>query len=304
MNVLITGANGFVGAAVCKYFTEHGDFVTAIVRNELSDVSRIEQLHNLKIVYCDLRNISELLQESKEEMDLFYHFAWEGASGEARSNVALQLKNVEITCEAVKIAKRLGCKKFIYAGSVMEYEVTKAIEMEVDIPVSSAYAIAKKTAGFMAQSIANGIGIKFLSGIISNIYGPGENSPRLINSSIRKLLNGIPTKFSPGEQLYDFVFISDAAKIFYEIGVRGDGNKRYYIGSEEPHPLKYYLSILGDIVAPGEDIGIGELEYKGISLTYNEFDTKIVEREFGFKPEISFREGIMRTCEWMRYLKD
>ena len=48
--------------------------------------------------------------------------------------------------------------------------------------------------------------------MISNIYGPGELSPRLVNTSIRKMLKGEHCAFSAGEQIYDFIYITDAAK--------------------------------------------------------------------------------------------
>ncbi|MDE5873831.1 MAG: NAD-dependent epimerase/dehydratase family protein [Lachnospiraceae bacterium] len=57
-----------------------------------------------------------------------------------------------------------------------------------------------------------------MSAVISDIYGEGESSPRLINSSIRKLLNNEETSFSTGEQMYDFVYIEDAARMFVGLG--------------------------------------------------------------------------------------
>lgn len=82
----------------------------------------------------------------------------------------------------------------------------------------------------MARAIAGSLGIDYIRAVISNIYGAGEKSPRLINTTIRKLLNGEHCAFSAGEQLYDFIYVTDAAKMFAALGDSGKSNKTYYIG--------------------------------------------------------------------------
>lgn len=299
-NVIITGANGFIGSAVCKELAEANVNVTAIVRSKKSDISRIEHLHNIKIQYCDMSEILQLSKKMPIGYDAFYHFAWEGSSGIMRGDVEKQLRNVQYVCDAVKISKALSCKKFIFASSIMEYEVDKLIRAEKCPSINMIYCIAKKTADYMAHAVAGDLGIEYISGMISNIFGPKEHSQRLINSSIRKLLKNEPTEFSEGNQLYDFVYISDAAKLFKAIGEMGKGDKIYYIGSGKPRPLKEFLFEMGEVVAPNIELGFGKLPYNGVSLTYQEFNMNELERDTGARAKVSFADGIIKTAEWIK----
>ena len=113
------------------------------------------------------------------------------------------------------------------------------------------------------------------------------------------MLGGEHCSFSAGEQLYDFIYIDDATDAFIRLGDRGKLNRTYYIGSMNPRPLKEYLKEMRDCVDPKIEIGLGELEFKGVSLTYEEFDREALKRDTGFEPKTEFSEGIKKTIEWL-----
>lgn len=144
------------------------------------------------------------------------------------------------------------------------------------------------------------MGIEYIRAVISNIFGPGEKSPRLVNTSLRKMINGDHCAFSAGEQIYDFIYITDAAKAFVAIGKKGRPNKSYYIGSLSPRPLRDYLIEMRDCVDLKIQIGLGELPFNGVSLTYEEFDIEAVKKDTGFVPEVPFGEGIKKTVKWLK----
>lgn len=298
---IVTGANGFVGKATVKALTDNNVEVIALVRNGDKKTDELKQLKNTTVVECSLNEYDKLNEKiAVGEYDCFYHFAWTGSAGEMRSDEELQLLNVKYSCEAVRMAAKLGCRKFIFASSVMEYEIAKLMHEEISPSPSSQYCTAKITANYMCRTLANRLGLIYHAGVISNIYGPGEYSPRLVNTTIRKLLAKEHVSFSPGEQLYDFIYITDAARMFAAIGEKGKNNKTYYIGNVEPRPLKEFLSEIGRIAAPDQVLGFGELPFNGVSLSYKEFDTGSVYNDTGFRIEVPFAEGIKLTAEWIR----
>lgn len=298
---IVTGANGFVGTALCKTLSADGIDVIAIVRNKEANTKGIKDIPNLSIVYCDLsdfRNLANYIDD--RDVDVFYHLAWVGSAGSLRGDSDVQIKNVQYTCDSIKACAEIECKRFIFASSIMEYEIEATMATDATPGINTLYCSAKVAADYMARTVAGSLGVDYVRAVISNIYGPGEMSPRLINTSLRKLLNGEHCAFSAGEQTYDFIYIDDAAKTFIAIAENGKSNRTYYIGSQNPKPLKEFLCEMRDVVDPSIEIGLGEIPFNGVSLTYKEFDVNAVKNDTGFVPKVSFKEGIKNTVEWIK----
>lgn len=299
-SAIVTGANGFVGNAVAKALCESGVKVYAIVRCKKEEFNWFDS-ENLNVIICDMRNIQELKKIiEREHIDIFYHFAWQGTAGPQRGDYKIQLENIETSCDAVKVARELGCSRFVFAASIMEYEFKKNYEKKMPTTINNIYSVGKMSAEHMTRIVADSLGIEYVSVIISNIYGVGERSVRLLNSSIRKMLSGERTAFTAGTQMYDFIYIDDAAEAFRVIGEKGISGKKYYLGSLKPQPLKNYLEVMRDCINPNLDLGLGKIANENISLNYfEEFDIYELQRDTGFEPKISFEEGIRKTIEWM-----
>ena len=299
MKAVITGATGFVGDWLVKELLKQNDEVTVIVR----DKKRLKTEWNtsVKVVEASLDQIATLdISDFKnEKVDIFFHFAWAGTSGNERGDVKLQLKNVEATCNAVELATRLGCKRFVNAGSIMEYEAMQNISLDGAKPgMGNIYSIAKMTADFMAKAVATKEEIEFINVIISNIYGAGERSARFLNTTLRKMLKGESIAMTHGNQPYDFIYVTDAVKAIVLSAKKGEANSTYYIGNTKQQPLRKYILQMKAVLESESEILFGKVPLTGIMLTYKEFDTKKLER-MGFIPEVSFEEGIIRTRDWI-----
>lgn len=298
---IVTGANGFIGTALCKELSRQGVSVIAIVRNEEENIANIESLDGIRIVYSDLSEFKNLHEKiSDRDIDVLYHLAWVGSAGPLRGNADVQFNNIKYTCDTVEACSKMNCKRFVFASSIMEYEIEAVMATDAAPGINTLYSSAKVSADYMARTIAGSLGVDYIRAVISNIYGPGELSPRLVNTSIRKLLKGEHCAFSAGEQTYDFIYIDDAAKTFIAIAEKGVANRTYYIGSQNPRPLKEFLCELRDQVDSKLEIGLGEIPFNGVSLTYTEFDIYAVKNDTGFVPSVSFTEGIKNTIEWIK----
>lgn len=296
-NIIVAGANGFIGKNLVDNLLSRGHAVTALD-------TRFDDELKMKATCLDVRGkgMDEIAKElSGKTYDCFFGLAWAGTSGPLRADYNVQLENVRLTCDFVKLCASIGCARFIYASSINEMETYEYLQSDGIEPSGGyIYGTGKLAAHLMGETVAKMEGIDFIPVIITNIYGVGEKSARLVYTSIRKLLRGEHCSFTSGLQNYDFIYITDAINSIVEVAEKGRGFTRYYIGSGEPGPLRDFLLKIRDIVAPDADLGLGDIPFKGVSVDYGQFSLKQVEIDTGYKNKVSFEEGIRMTADYIR----
>lgn len=304
--VIITGATGFIGFHVLKELYYKNIDIIAIIKPNSSNLFKLKE-YRVKVIECSLENINDILEVIDEDnIDTLYHFAWQGISDDDLRNEEIQMNNIIATLKLIDIAQRLKIKTFIGAGSIHENEVCKEMsENSIVDNMGNMYKTAKLAAHYMGKTKAGNYGIRFFWPIITNTYGAGEKSKRLINSIIRKVLRGEIPDLSEGNQLYDFVHVNDVAKAFRLIGENGINGNNYVIGSGEPKPLRKYLEIVEDITnqyCKGDKIkfAFGKVKKNIVYLSKENFNIDNLINEVGYRPEISFEQGIKETVEWIQ----
>lgn len=300
MEVVVTGATGFVGRWLVDELLRQGDGVTVIAR----DKERIPDRWRGKVpvIEASLEGYEELKKESfpKRGYDILFHLAWEGSSGSRRSDIQLQMQNARYTCDAVQLASMLQCSRFVYAGSIMEYEAMQGIPREGSRPgVSSIYSTAKLAADFMAKALAAEKEILYINAVISNIFGPGEHSARFLNTTLNKMLQNEDIQLTHGRQLYDFIYARDAARAIVLAGKAGNGYTAYYIGNVRQKQLKEFVLQMKDAIGSRSRLLFGHVPFYGVLMDYKRIDTGNIAR-LGFVPEVGFPEGIRLTSNWIQ----
>lgn len=301
--VIISGAAGFIGNAVARLLADKGIEVIAIVPENVRKCEEAWRLKDLPatIIECDIENIEKLSEKPGiVGADTFYQFAWSGLKNKDLLDYNKQIQNIKCMMDSIVTAAKLGCKKFIGAGTITQGELLTEAGIYFHRDKHKYFRTAQLACEYMGMSVAYENKIEFIWPIIINIYGEGEKSPRLINTMIRNLQTGKRQSASEGKQIYDFLHIDDAANAFYLIGEKGTEKRRYVIGSGQPKPLRSYLEIVRNIIAPEAEIGWGEIPYMGIQLPDEMYDIQILQKDTGFKPKVTFEEGIMRTAGWMK----
>ena len=302
-NVIITGADGFVGSYTVNYFLEQGCRVLALDMGEKPN--RLGEHPRLTYAQCDISDAAALEAAAQSgNYDTFIHFAWAGSAGPARVDYDLQMKNALTTVECLKTAKKLGCKRFVCAGSIMEKEVEAAVHDQGSRPgMGYIYGMGKHIAHCLCKSVAADIGIELVWPMITNAYGAGELSPRFVNTTIRKIIQGEPLQFTSGTQSYDFVYVTDVARAFYLIAKNGRPFCEYMIGSSTARPLKEFIIEMVRSLAPDRQPIFGDIPFTGTNMSLSTFDCTDTERDCGFRAEVSFAEGTRMTMDWLKTIE-
>ena len=294
--VIIAGAGGFIGKNLVKNLIDRGYEITALDL-KFDD----ELLSSVTCISMKEKTIHQVAEEIKGEYCCFFNLAWAGTSGPMRADYNVQLENVRLTCDYVKLAAMIHCPRFIYASSINEMETYEYLQQDNIEPSGGyVYGTGKLAAHLMGETIAYMSGVEFIPVIITNIYGVGEKSARLIYTSLVKLLKDERCSFTEGYQSYDFIYITDAINSIVEVAEKGKAFNRYYIGSGEPKPLREFLLKMRDIVAPNAELGLGDIAFTGVSIDYSQFDMKKIEKDTGYKNKVSFEAGIKMTAEHIR----
>lgn len=290
-HILLTGATGMIGSAIVREALRRDCQVTCIVRKDSSRVKNIPNDSRIHVVECDISDYGSL--ELSGKYDVFMHLAWDKTSVGGRDDVDCQLKNIQYTLDAVRLAKRAGCSVFIGAGSQAEYGV-QSVPLTPDLPVNpeSGYGIAKFAAGKFSALLCKQLDIRFNWLRILSVYGPNDGQNTLISYVVRELKAGRSPELTKCEQTWDYLHCDDAARAFWAVAERGVGGKFYPLGSGKGRPLSEYVMDLQKTIAPGISLSFGVKEYYPHQPMLLVADVGELEKDTGWRPEIDFIKGV------------
>lgn len=293
MRIVISGATSMIGVALIKECIKNKCDVLAIVRKNTSRIGRIPESEFVHIEYADLDSITSVKGDGNP-YDVFYHFAWGHTVKEERDDPFAQEDNIRTTLQAVELAHKLGCQKFIGAGSQAEFgPVNGIISADTRPEPVTAYGMAKLSAGMMSKKRCEQLGMTHIWGRIFSVYGCNDNAGTMIDYAIHQFQRGEVAEFSSATQMWNYLNEEDAGKIFYLFGDREIESGVYCVANNESRVLREYIEevkeafgkdVQCEFAAPGENDSVFGLE-ADIQKTIDAID---------YVPQVTFKEGIMQ----------
>lgn len=301
--IILTGPTGTIGHAIIDMCLESEIEVFAICHPGSLRNGSIP-VHNLiHVVELDLSELSIAKEMLPRDCDVFYHLGWMGCAAGVRNDISIQVANIRFTLDAVRLAKDCGCHTFIGTGSQAEYGRVEGL-LQSDTPVfpETGYGIAKLCAGQLSRILAHQLGLKHIWARILSVYGPYDGENTMIMSAIRSLLQGQKPSFTKGEQIWDYLYSSDAAGILLALGSEQsvDG-KVYCVGSGQAMPLKRYIEMIRDSINPALPLGMGDIPYDAKQVMYLCADASDIIHDLGYSYRFDFSSGLKRTIEWYKH---
>ena len=322
--IVVTGATSMIGIATIEQAIKNNVEVLATVRAGSKKLDRLPKSNLIKILECDIDqfdsiDLSQLsvkhLDENKDwiamplsearndnwNYEVFYHFSWGNTDKTTRNDPVLQEKNIKYALDAVNLAKELGCKRFVGAGSQAEYgRVEGKLTASTPVNPDIAYGMAKYAAGRLTDLRCKELGIEHIWVRILSVFGIYDNPFTMINYAIKELLAGREPEFTRCEQKWDYLFSEDAGRAFYLIGENGKADKTYCLGSGIARPLADYVKTINKLLDKPENTGIGKKDYAPNQVMHLEADISDLSSDTGFVPSTSFEEGLKKTIDFLR----
>lgn len=299
--VVITGPTGAIGMALIYKCLEEGCEVLAICHPGSARNQYIPQNPKVTIIEADMDDYRKLDLFKDRDYNIFYHLAWNGTFGADRNNMLMQIKNIENSLHSVKLAAYLGCETYIGVGSQAEYGRTEGMLKE-DTPTfpETGYGIAKLCACRTTREVSQSLGMRHVWVRVLSVYGPYDRGETMISSALTRMMANEETAFTPGEQLWDYLYSEDAADALFQIGRHPVSGKTYCLGSGHAQKLKEYIHQMQEETGCRAEVKLGAMEYAPNQVMYLCADISELTKDTGFVPQTDFRTGIRKTIEWKK----
>ena len=335
MKYLVTGAAGFIGSnLVMRLLGEDPEAVVVGLdnMNDYYDVSlkewRLKQIvsGNWRFVKGDIAD-RELVDKlfSEERFDVVVNLAAQAGVRYSITNPDAYIhSNIIGFYNILEACRHYPVKHLVYASSSSVYGSNKKIpystEDKVDNPVSL-YAATKKSNELLAHSYSKLYDIPTTGLRFFTVYGPAGRPDMAYFGFTDKLLKGETIQiFNYGNCRRDFTYVDDivegVSRVMRKAPERSVGEDGlpvppyaiYNIGNSNPENLLDFVSILQEeLVAAGvlpEDYDFEShkklvaMQPGDVPVTYA--DTSALERDFGFKPHTTLREGLRKFARWYK----
>jgi len=289
MRYVISGCTGCIGIALINKLNAENNEITALLNPGSKRNPIIENIPKLTILYAELGHYLDT--NIKAEQDIFIHLAWSG--GLERHDFERNQLSSFAAVEALVLAHRMGCKKFISIGSQAEYGLTNEVidEKLQCLPVNE-FGIAKLNTYFRLCAKSRELGIEMTWLRVLSAYGPFDRSSAMIMSTIDSLLAGTAVKLSSCMQKWDFLHAHDIADAIIGLSTAQNTRDLYVIGSDDNLNLKSYVKeIIKEFDVNEKDI-FGKMEIDRRNIVELRSNSRLLRHDISWYPKISFADGI------------
>ncbi len=337
MKILVTGSAGFIGSNLVKRlllelnnsvivgFDNCNDYYDVSLKDyRLKELSKIESNNEYVFVKGDLTDKSLLDSLFKKyHFDIVVNLAAQAGVRYSITNPDAYINsNIIGFYNILELCRHYPVEHLVYASSSSVYGGNKKVPFstddKVDNPVSL-YAATKKSNELLAHSYSKLYNIPTTGLRFFTVYGPAGRPDMAYFGFTNKLIKGETIEiFNYGNCKRDFTYVDDIVEGIIRVMEKapkkvngGDGLPLppyaiYNIGNNNPENLLDFVQILSEELVRAKVLPsdfdfeahkkLVPMQAGDVPVTYA--DTSALERDFGFKPHTSLREGLRKFADW------
>jgi len=311
-SVLVTGADGFVGAWLVRALLDRGAAVVTVRRDEpaASTLALLGVGDRIDVVHGDICSDGLVARTVNEyEVDTVFHLAAQTIVATAnRSPPSTFETNIRGTWLVLEACRLHGVERVVVASSDKAYGSQDELPYRETQPLRPLYAydVSKAAADMVARSYWHTFGLGVAVARFANVYGGGDlNRSRLVPEAVDAALAGRrPVIRSDGSSQRDFLYVEDAACAYLAIAQaleRGvGGGEAFNAGGGRPHRVRDVVALVGRLA--GTSV---EPDIRGKGTPEGEIDCQWVDAAklralTGWQPTVGLEEGLRRTIDFHR----
>lgn len=314
-SVLLTGGAGFIGSHVLRLLVDKYPTVRFVCIDRLDycatekNIESIMDRSNFKFVKGDITSadlVSHLLQS--ESVDTIMHFAAQSHVDNSFGNsLQFTYSNILGTHVLLEAAKAIGSqlKRFIHVSTDEVYGESTVEAGDIWFSETSAlkptnpYAATKAAAELLVGAYQTSFRMPCIITRGNNVYGPNQYPEKLIPKFVNLLERGRPVCLhGDGSHRRSFIYVEDVARAFDTVLHHGEVGHIYNIGTEFEISNKEVAQKLIEMFHLNSSFITFVRDREFNDRRYHIDNRKLLE--LGWKPEISFDEGLLRTIQWYR----
>jgi len=304
--ILVTGGAGFLGSFLIPKLRERG------VAEQNIRVPRSKDM--------DLRRWENCV-EAVKDVDIVIHLAARvgGIGFNQAYPASLFYDNAIMGIQMMEAARLEGVEKFVALGTVCAYpKFTPVPFKEEDLwngypeETNAPYGLAKKMLLVQSQAYRQQYGFNAIFLLPVNLYGPGDNfdlrSSHVIPALIRKFTEAVRDKrkevevWGTGEVSREFLYVEDAAEAIVLATERYNKPEPVNIGAGFEIRIKDLVKLIADLTGFKGQIKWDTTKPDG--QPRRRLDVSKAKREFGFAAKVDLKEGLRKTIQWYRAVKE
>jgi nucleoside-diphosphate-sugar epimerase/glycosyltransferase involved in cell wall biosynthesis len=305
--VMVTGASGFIGANLFKTLAVVRDDVYAVVRRGKN--WRLAEIRDENIIAADLNDYAATknLVDGIGPQTVFDCASYGAYSFEDEAGLIYQTNIQSIVNLASLLAKRT-CAAFIHAGSSSEYGANCSAPPEDSVcEPNSHYAVSKVAVASYLRYMGKFRKFPCANLRLYAVYGPYEDSSRLIPTLLRHALAGNLPPFVDPCTSRDFIHVDDVCAAFIRAATAmqpGLYGESFNIGTGIKTTIADLAETTRRVFGVSAEAKFGSMEGRTWDLPDWYADPSKAIAKLGWKPEIGLEQGLRSTADWVKLLSN